>query len=62
MDQVEQITIPIIEAYKTHYLRLPVPKTSRYFSKNNELSPKTIEEKIQTIKNFLIFTNYKYEI
>ena len=62
VDQVEQITIPIIEAYKTHYLRLPVPKTSRYFSKNNALSPKTIEEKIQTIKNFLIFTNYKYEI
>lgn len=62
IDEVEKINIPLIESYKSYYMKLPVPITSRYYTTNQRLSPKTIEEKLQTIKNFLIFTNYKYEI
>lgn len=62
VDEVEKINIPLIEDYKSYYMRLPVPITSRYYSTSPKLSPKTIEEKIQTIKNFFIFTSYKYWI
>lgn len=60
--RVEEISIPLIEDYKTFYLKKEVPKTSRYYGEKTQLSSKTIEEKIQTIKNFLEFTRYKYEI
>lgn len=60
VDEVENITTRLIEDYKSHYLCLPVPKTSRYYGKTDRLSQKTIEEKLQTIKNFLVFTRYKY--
>lgn len=62
VDEVDFISTRLIEEYKNYYLRMPVPKTSRYFWKTNRLSQKTIEEKLQTIKNFLIFTRYKYWI
>ena len=38
------------------------PCTSRYYGKCPKLSPKTVEEKIQTVKNFLSFTNYYYGV
>lgn len=60
VDEVDLISTRLIEEYKYHYLSLPVPKTSRYYGKTDRLSQKTIEEKLQTIKNFLVFTRYKY--
>ena len=57
---VEDISIPIIESYKQSLVDTVCPSTSRYYGKRSNLSPKTVEEKIQTVKNFLSFTNYYY--
>lgn len=60
LSQVEDISIPIIESYKQSLVATRTPTTSRYYWKRSNLSPKTVEEKIQTVKNFLSFTNYYY--
>lgn len=60
--QVEDISIPIIEQYKQSLVDTCCPCTSRYYGKRSKLSPKTVEEKIQTVKNFLSFTNYCYGV
>lgn len=59
---IHSITIPIIEDYKDFLKKQKPPKTSRYYGKNKTLSPKTISEKIQIIKNFFVFTKSKYNI
>lgn len=59
---VEDITIPVIESYKQSLVATSVPSTSRYYWKRSFLCPKTVEEKIQAIKNFLSFTNYYYGV
>ena len=59
---VEHISIPLIEQYKQSLSDTSCPITSRYYWKRSKLSPKTVEEKIQTVKNFLSFTNYYYWI
>jgi len=59
---VEDITIPVIESYKQSLVDTSVPITSRYYGKRSNLSPKTVEEKIQAVKNFLSFTNYFYGV
>ena len=59
---VEDISIPVIESYKQHLIESPCPSTSRYYGKCSKLSLKTVEEKIQTVKNFLSFTNYYYGV
>ena len=59
---VEDITIPVIESYKQSLVDTSVPVTSRYYGKRSNLSPKTVEEKIQAVKNFLSFTNYFYGV
>ena len=59
---VEDISIPIIESYKQSLVDTSCPITSRYYWKRSNLSPKTVEEKIQTVKNFLSFTNYYYHV
>lgn len=59
---VEDISIPIVEQYKQHLVDTSCPCTSRYYGKCSKLSPKTVEEKIQTVKNFLSFTNYYYGV
>lgn len=62
LTNVEDISIPIIEKYKQSLTDTSCPSTSRYYGKNLKLSPKTVEEKIQTVKNFLSFTNYYYGV
>ena len=59
---VEDISIPVIESYKQSLVDTCCPCTSRYYWKREKLSPKTVEEKIQTVKNFLSFTNYYYGV
>lgn len=59
---VEDISIPIIERYKQSLVDTSCPSTSRYYGKRSNISPKTVEEKIQTVKNFLSFTNYYYGV
>lgn len=59
---VEDISIPIVESYKQSLVDTCCPCTSRYYWKRSKLSPKTVEEKIQTVKNFLSFTNYYYGV
>lgn len=59
---VEDITIPIVETYKQSLMNTSCPVTSRYYGKRSNISPKTVEEKIQTVKNFLSFTNYYYGV
>lgn len=60
--QVEDITIPVIESYKQSLVDTSCPSTSRYYWKRSTISPKTVEEKLQTVKNFLSFTNYYYGV
>ena len=62
LSDVEDITIPVIERYKQSLADTSCPSTSRYYWKRSNLSPKTVEEKIQTVKNFLSFTNYYYQV
>ena len=59
---VEDISIPIIEHYKQSLVDTSCPSTSRYYGKRSKISPKTVEEKLQTVKNFLSFTNYYYGV
>lgn len=59
---VEDISIPIIEQYKQSLIDTSCPSTSRYYGKHSKISPKTVEEKLQTVKNFLSFTNYYYGV
>lgn len=59
---VEDISIPVIERYKQSLVDTSCPVTSRYYGKRSNISPKTVEEKIQTVKNFLSFTNYCYGV
>ena len=62
LSQVEDISIPVIESYKQSLIETACPCTSRYYGKRSNISPKTVEEKIQTVKNFLSFTNYYYGV
>ena len=57
---VEDISVPVIESYKQSLVDTSCPSTSRYYGKRSNISPKTVEEKLQTVKNFLSFTNYYY--
>jgi hypothetical protein len=59
---VEDISIPVVERYKQSLMDTSCPVTSRYYGKHPNISPKTVEEKIQTVKNFLSFTNYCYGV
>ena len=62
LSEVEDISIPVVERYKQSLLDTSCPTTSRYYWKCSNLSLKTVEEKIQTVKNFLSFTNYYYQV
>lgn len=59
---VEDISIPVVERYKQSLVDTACPSTSRYYGKRSNISPKTVEEKLQTVKNFLSFTNYYYGV
>ena len=54
------ITLKTIEAYKTLLSNTVTPKTSIYFGQSECLSPRTIAQKIQAIKNFVKYLNMIY--
>jgi site-specific recombinase XerD len=58
---VEDITLRVIEQYKTHLHTLHPPKTSRHYGVSTYLAPSTIQGKIQTIKMFIKFLNLMYD-
>lgn len=58
---MDDITLRVIEQYKTHLHTLHPPKTSRHYGINTCLSPSTIWGKIQTIKMFIKFVNLMYD-
>ncbi len=60
--KVEEITTKIIEEYTEFIANQPVPKQSIYYGKKQKISWRTIQEKIQSVKNFLKFCNYIYNI
>ena len=62
VQDVEGISIPLIEDYKVSLVDTDVPVTSRYYWKREKLSDKTVEEKIQVIKNFLKWSVYRYGV
>lgn len=57
---VEDITIASIEQWRFIVSQQEIPKTSRYYWVEKTLASKTIQWKIQVIKNFLHFINYVY--
>ena len=59
---VEDLSIASIEQWRFIVSQQEVPKTSRYYWKEGHLASKTIQWKIQVIKNFLHFVNYVYGI
>ncbi len=58
--QISNITYKILEDYKTQLSETPIPKQSIYYGKRKFLSPKTIQMRIQSVKNFLRFMNFIY--
>lgn len=62
VQEVEWITLSLIDSYKVDLVDTDVPITSRYFWKRSKLSHKTVEEKIQTIKNFFKWSVYAYGV
>lgn len=58
--EVKDITQKLIEEYRTELAETLAPKQSIYYWKNRFLSPKTVQMRIQAVKNFLHFTNYIY--
>lgn len=57
-----EITIKNIEKWKTYLSKIPTPKTSIYYTKRTNISPQTIQGKIQAIKSFLKFLNLVYDV
>jgi site-specific recombinase XerD len=57
-----EITIKNIEKWKTYLSKIPTPKTSIYYAKRTNISPQTIQGKIQAIKSFLKFLNLVYDV
>lgn len=57
---VDDITIKSIESFKNSIMDDRIPKNSRYYWKEERLSTKTIQSKVQVVKNFLHFVNYVY--
>lgn len=58
--RVCDITHKFLEDYKTELSETIVPKFSQYSWQQRFLSPKTIQMRIQAVKNFLRFTNFIY--
>lgn len=58
--ELSDITYKILEDYKTELAEIPIPKQSIYYGKRRFLSPKTIQMRIQSVKNFLKFMNFIY--
>jgi len=58
--QVEDLSIASIEQWRFLISQQEIPKTSRYYGVNKYPASKTIQWKIQVIKNFLHFCNYVY--
>lgn len=58
--QVEDLSIASIEQRRFIISQQEIPKTSRYYGKEKYPASKTIQSKIQVIKNFLHFCNYVY--
>lgn len=59
---IEQIWYKLIRDYIDKLRNTPTPKTSRYFRTNKYLSPKTVQHKIVTLREFMEFMNNIYEI
>jgi integrase/recombinase XerD len=59
--KVWDITMGVIEEYRSHLRECSPPKTSRNYWKSSSLAPSTISGKIQTIKWFLKYCNLIYE-
>lgn len=57
-----EITIRNVEKWKTYLSKIPTPKTSIYYTKRTNISPQTIQGKIQAIKSFLKFLNLVYDV
>ena len=62
VQDVENIDIPLVESYKLSLVDTDVPVTSRYYGKCVKLAQKTVEEKLQVIKNFLKWSVYRYGV
>ena len=59
---IEQIWYKLIRDFIDRLRNTPTPKTSRYFKTNKFLSPKTVQHKIVTLREFMEFINNIYEI
>ena len=58
---ISDITYKIIEEYKTYLSQIKISKHSIYYGSKKTLSPKTIQMKVQSVKNFLKFVNFIHD-
>lgn len=54
------ITMEIIEKWRTYLSELKTPKTSIYYKVKTTISPSTIQSKLTALKSFLKFINLIY--
>lgn len=54
------ITMEIIERWRTYLSELKTPKTSIYYKVKTTISPSTIQSKLTALKSFLKFINLIY--
>lgn len=59
--EVNQINLKLIEDFRSALGKKTVPKQSIYYWKRSTLAPRTIQSKIQAVKQFLKFCNFIYE-
>lgn len=58
--QLSDITYKILEEYKTKLSKTPTSKHSIYYKKRKFIHPKTVQMRVQSVKNFLKFMNFIY--
>lgn len=58
--QLSDITYKILEEYKTKLSKTKINKHSIYYGKRKFIHPKTVQMRIQSVKNFLKFMNFIY--
>lgn len=58
--QLSDITYKILEEYKTKLSKTKINKHSIYYWKRKFIHPKTVQMRVQSVKNFLKFMNFIY--
>lgn len=62
LSEVEEISLPLIEEWRTQLRNTPTPKKSIHYGVKPYLSEATIQGKVQAVKKFLEYVNESYNI